>query len=55
MILEPVLDAQQPRDVEFNYKGIKIIAARQVVAIVSKIIINHEILPPGVKLKLSWE
>jgi hypothetical protein len=40
---------------EFEYKGIKIIAVKQVEAIVSRIKIHHEKNSKGIKLKLDWE
>jgi hypothetical protein len=50
-----VLDAQQEKDLEFDYKEIKIIATKQVETIVSKVKIGHEKTSKGIKLKLEWE
>ncbi|MCM0647989.1 hypothetical protein NBE98_06335 [Clostridium swellfunianum] len=50
-----VLDAQNENDLEFEYKGIKIIAARQIDMIVSKVVIGNQKSPKGVKLILNWE
>lgn len=55
LIFEPVLDVQKDKDLEFDYKSIKIVAAKQVEAIVSKVIIGHEKTCKGIKLKLQWE
>lgn len=55
LIFEPVLDVQKDKDVEFEYKGIKIVATKQVETIVSKVKIGHENTSKGIKLKLAWE
>lgn len=54
IIFEPVLDVQNDKDLEIQYKGLKIIATKQVEMIVSKVIIKHENTLEGVKLKLEW-
>lgn len=43
------------KDLEFQYKDIKIILLPQIEAIVSSVKINHRDTSNGIKLELTWE